>query len=72
MQVALHKLGLFRMTMGIETKPQEYVENNKFLNWFDEAFRSMCTHISYDILFHIEELRTMKEAWKNIKYLFGK
>ena len=53
MQVALHKLGLFRMTMGRETEPQQYVEKNKFLNRLDESFDFMCTHISQDILFHL-------------------
>ena len=32
----------------------------------------MCTHISQDILFHLEGLRTPKEDWDNVKYLFGK
>ena len=32
----------------------------------------MCTHISRDILFHIEGLRTSKEAWDKIESLFGK
>ena len=72
MHVALRKLGQFRMTMGRETEPQQYVEKNKFLNRLDEAFEFMCTHISRDILFHLEGLRTSKEAWENIEYLFGK
>ena len=70
MQVSLHKLGLCKMTMSRETKPQQHVEKNKFLNWLDEAFDFMGTHISRDILFHLEGLRTSKEAWDNIKYLF--
>ena len=63
MQVALRKLGLFRMTMGRETETQQYVEKNKFLNQLDEFFDFMCTHISRDHLFHLEGLRTLKEAW---------
>ena len=59
MLVSLCKLGLFRMTMGIETKPQQYIEKKKILNQLDEAFRFMCTHISWDILFHLEGLRTL-------------
>ena len=58
--------------MGKEIEPQQYVEKNKFLNQRDEAFGFMCTHISRDILFHFEILRTPKEAWDNIEYLFGK
>ena len=72
MQVALCKLCLFRMTMGREIEPQQYVEKNKFLNRLDEAFDFMCTHIYRDILFHLAGLRTLKEAWENIEYLFGK
>ena len=72
MQVVLHRLGLFRMTMGREAEPQQYVEKNKFLNQLDEAFGFMCTHISRDLLFHLEGLRTPKEAWDKLESLFGK
>ena len=72
MQVSLHKIGLFRMTMGREVEPRQYVEKNKFLNRLDEAFGFMCTHISRDILFHLEGLRTLKEAWEKLESLFGK
>ena len=72
MQVALHNIGIFRMTMGRETEPQQYVEKNKFLIRLDEAFGFMCTHISQDILFHLEGLRTLKEALDNLESLFGK
>ena len=72
MQVSLCNLILFRMTMGREIEPQQYVEKKKFLNWLDEAFDFMCTHISRDILFHIEGLRTLKEAWDKLESLFGK
>ena len=61
MQVSLCKLGLFRMTMGIETEPQHHVEKNKFLNQLDEVVGFMCTHISWDLFFNLEGLRTLKE-----------
>ena len=64
MQVSLCKIGLFRMKMGREIDPQQYVEKNKFLNQIDEAFGFMCTHISQDIFFHLKGLRTPKEAWR--------
>ena len=32
----------------------------------------MCTHISRDLLFHIEGLRTLNESWGKIESLFGK
>ena len=72
MQVSLRKFSLYRMTMGRETEPQQYVEKNKFLNQLDEAFGFMCTHISLDILFHLEGLRTQKESWDKLESLFGK
>ena len=72
MYVSLCKLGLLRMKMGRETEPQQYVEKNIFLNQLDEAFNFMCTHISRDILFHLEGLRDLKEYWDNIESLFGK
>ena len=72
MHVSLHKIGLYRMTMGKETKPQQYVEKNKILNRLDEAFKFMSTHISQDLLFHLKGLRTLKEAWDKLEYLFGK
>ena len=32
----------------------------------------MCTHISWDILFHLDGHMTPKEAWEKLEYLFGK
>ena len=32
----------------------------------------MCAHISRDILFQLEGLRTSKESWDNLQSLFGK
>ena len=60
------------MTMGRETEPQHHAKKNKFLNWLDEAFGFMCTHISRDLLFHLEGLRTPKEAWDKLESMFGK
>ena len=72
MLVALCKLDLYRMNMGREIEPQQYVEKNKFLNRLDEAFDFMCIHISQDLLFHLEGLRTLKESWEKLESLFGK
>ena len=57
--------------MGRATESQQHVEKNKFLNRLDEAFGFMCTHISWDILFHLEGLGTMKEAWEKLESLIG-
>ena len=72
MQVSLCHLGLFRMTMSRETEPHHPIEKNKFLNWLDEAFGFLCTHISRDLMFHLEGLKTLKEYLENLKSLFGK
>ena len=72
MQVSLCNTDMFRMPIGTETDPQHHVEKNKFLNRLDEAFKFICTHISRDLLFHLEGLWNPKEAWDKLKYLFGK
>ena len=72
MQVSLHKLGLYRIIMGREIEPQQHVGKNKYLNRLDEAFYFMCTHISWDLLFHLEGLRTPKEAWEKNELMFRK
>ena len=68
MKLTLHKHGIFKMKMGRETEPQQHVEKNNFLNRLDEAFGFMCSNIPQDLLFHLEGLRTPKEAWENIEY----
>ena len=72
MQVSLRNIGMFRMTMGRETKPHHPTEKNKLLNRLDEAFGFLCTHISRDILFHLEGLETPKQSCENLESLFGK
>ena len=72
MQVSLHKLGLFRMTMGRETDPHQPTKKNKFLNRLDESFGFLCTHISRDLLFHLEGLKISKEYWEKLELLFQK
>ena len=60
MQVSLHNLGLYRMTMGREIEPHHPTEKNKFLNRLDEAFGFLCTHISRDLFFHLKGLKYTK------------
>ena len=72
MQVFLRKLGIYMMIMGRENEPHHPAEKNKFLNWLDEAFGFLCAHISRDLLFHLKGLKTPKEAWEKIEFLFGK
>ena len=58
--------------MGTEIEPRQYIEKSKFLNKLDEAFGFMCIHISRELLFHLEGLRTPKKVWDKLESLFGK
>ena len=60
MQLALRKQGYYRIILGRDTEPHHPAEKNKFLNHLDEAFGYLCTHISRDLVFHLEGLRTPK------------
>ena len=72
MHLALRKHGYFRIILGREAEPHHPIEKNKFMNRLDEAFGYLCTHISRDLLFRLEGLRTPREAWEKIEDLFGK
>ena len=60
MQVSLHNVGFFRITMGRDKELHHPTKKNKFLNRLDESFGFLCTHISWDLLFHLEGLKTPK------------
>ena len=62
MQVSLCNKGYFRIIFGREVDPYHPVERNKFMNRLDEAFGYLYTHISRDILYHLEGLRTPRES----------
>ena len=72
MQVSLCKLGLYMIIMGREKEPHHPTKKNKFLNWLDESFGFLYAHISRDLLFHLEGLKTPKEACEKLEFLFGK
>ena len=72
MQIVLHKKGLYRVTMAREVELQQPVEKSKYLNKLDEAFGFMCIHISRELLFHLDGLKTPKELWEKLESLFGK
>ena len=70
MQVSLHNIVLYMMNMGRVTKSHHPTQKKKFLNRLDEAFGFLCTHISRDLLFHLEGLKNPKEAWEKLEFLF--
>ena len=72
MQLPLRKLGYYKIILGREVDHHHPAKKNKFLNRLDEAFGYLCTHISRDLLFHLEGLWTPMEAWEKLKVLFGK
>ena len=72
MQLSLRKLGYYMIILGREVEPHQPVEKNKFMNCLDEAFGYLCTHISRDLLFHLEGLRNPRESWEKLEDLFGK
>ena len=47
------------MHMGREVEPQKHIEKSKYLNKIDEAFGFMCIHISRELLFHLNGLKTL-------------
>ena len=62
MHLSLCNKGYFRIILGREVEPHHLAEKYKFMNRLDEAFGYLCTHISRDLLFHLEGLRTPREA----------
>ena len=72
MQVSLRKQGYFKIIVGRKVEPHHLAEKKKILKRLEEAFGFLCTHISRDLLFHLEGLRTPKEAWEKLEVLFGK
>ena len=72
MQIVLHNKGLYRVTMCREVKPHQYLEKFKYLNKLDESFGFMCIHISRELMFHLDGLKTLKEVWDKLESLFGK
>ena len=70
MVIQLRSKGLFRVTMGIETKPNSAVEKLKYFNRIDEAFGMLCLNILRDLLFHADILPTPNEVWLKLEALF--
>jgi hypothetical protein len=63
-KIAIHirSIGLYRLTMNIDTELTLAIEKSKYLNHMDEALRTICSLISLDLLFHISSCNTPNEA----------
>jgi hypothetical protein len=72
MIVHLRSRGLYRLTMDTETEPTSSIEKSKYLNRMDEAFGTICSLISPELLFHISSCKTPNEAWTTMEGIFGK
>jgi hypothetical protein len=70
--IHLRSIGLYRLTMNIDTKPTSSIEKSKYLNRMDEALRIIFSFISLDLLFHISSCKTPNEAWTILEGIFGK
>jgi hypothetical protein len=58
--------------LNTETELTSSIEKTKYLNRMDEAFETICSLISLDLLFHISSCKTPNEAWTTLEGLFGK
>jgi hypothetical protein len=70
--IHLQTRGLYRLTLNTHIEPTSTIEKSKYLNRMDEAFRTICSLISLDILFQISSCKTTNEAWTTLEGLFGK
>jgi hypothetical protein len=70
--IPLRTRGFYRLTLNTDTKPTSAIEKSKYLNRMDEAFRTICSLISLDVLFHISSSKTPNEAWTTLEWIFGK
>jgi hypothetical protein len=58
--------------MNTKTEPTSVVEKSKYLNQMDEAFGTICSLTSPELLFHISFCKTPNEAWTTMEGIFGK
>lgn len=62
MTIYLKKLGLFRVTMGLEIEPSLLVEKLKWFTKCYEAYGTLCMSISSDLIFHVEFSITLNDV----------
>ena len=72
MEIQLHSIGIYRVTMDTEEELGSTIDKSRFLNKKDEAFGFLCLSISRDLLFHLSRLKTPKEIWDKLETLYGK
>jgi hypothetical protein len=72
MEIFLRGRGLYRLTMAMEKEPTSTIEKSEYLNRMDEAYGSLCMHISPKLLFHVSSCKNPNAIWMTMEGLFGK
>jgi hypothetical protein len=68
----LRSRGLYMLTVNTETEPTLAIEESKYLNRMNEAFRTICSLISPELFFHISSCKTPNEALTTMEGILGK
>jgi hypothetical protein len=58
--------------MGTNTEPISAIEKSKYLNQMDEAYGTICSLISPELLFRISSYKNPNEVWTAMEGIFGK
>ena len=64
--IKLHSIGLYRVTMDTEEEHGSAIDKSRFLNKKDEAFKFLCLSVPRDLLFHLFGLKSPKEIWDKL------
>jgi hypothetical protein len=64
--------GLYKLTMNTEAEPTSAIVKSRYLNRMDEAFGTICSLISPELLFYISSCKTPNEAETTMEGIFGK
>jgi hypothetical protein len=70
MIVHLRSRGLYMLTMNTKTETTSAIEKSKYLNRMDEAFETICSLISPELLFHLSSYKTPTESWTTMEGIF--
>jgi hypothetical protein len=72
MEDLLRSKGLYRITLGKETKPTDVDKKRKWDNKNDKAHGLIGMSISSNLRLHLQQIDKPKESWENIESVFGK
>jgi hypothetical protein len=62
MVMHLQNKGLYSLTLDTDIEPTSAIEKSKYLNPMDEAYGTICSLISPELLFHISSCKTPNEV----------